>query len=123
MSVNRGDVVLLNAPFVTRPGSKVRPMLVVQSDRNTAHIRNTILAAITTNVSRTHEPTQVFIDISTSAGRQTGLLANSDVSCENLLTVRKSQIIRTIGKLPPELLENVNKALKVSLDLSPDAND
>ena len=57
MSVKRGDVVLLNAPFVTRPGSKIRPMLVVQSDRNNARMQNTILAAITTNVSRSAEPT------------------------------------------------------------------
>lgn len=118
MSVKRGDVVLLNAPFVTRPGSKIRPMLVVQSDRNNARMQNTILAAITTNVSRSAEPTQVFIDISSPAGQQSGLLNDSVVSCENLITARQSHVIRTIGGLPAEDMHQVDDALKESLDIS-----
>ena len=42
MSVQRGDVVLINAPFVTRPGSKIRPMLVIQNDTNNQRMGNTI---------------------------------------------------------------------------------
>jgi mRNA interferase MazF len=90
MSVARGDVVILNAPFVTRPGSKLRPMLVVQNDRNNARMANTILATITTNISRSAEPTQVLIDPQTPEGRISGLLSRSVVSCENLLTVRQA---------------------------------
>ena len=62
------------------------------------------------------EPTQVFIDVLTSDGRQTGLIANSVVSCENLITISQSQT-RWIGRLSPSLMNQVDAALKVSLAL------
>jgi mRNA-degrading endonuclease toxin of MazEF toxin-antitoxin module len=34
MSFARGDVILADLPFSDRTGAKVRPALVVQSDRN-----------------------------------------------------------------------------------------
>jgi len=117
MSIKRGDVVLLDAPFLTRPGSKIRPMLVVQNDRNNARMGNTIVAVITTNLSRSHEATQVLIDVATPAGKQSGLLATSVVSCENLLTVRQAHVRRTLGTLPPELMQEVDEALVESLGL------
>jgi mRNA interferase MazF len=81
-------------------------------------MQNTILAAITTNVSRSAEPTQVLIQLGSPAGQQSGLLSDSAVSCENLITARQSQIIRTIGSLPPNVMQQVNDALKASLDIS-----
>ena len=47
MKVNRGDVVLLDHPFSTGAGSKVRPVLVVQGDRDNARLTSTIVAMIT----------------------------------------------------------------------------
>ena len=117
MTIHRGDVVLVDAPFITRPGSKVRPMLVVQDDHNNQRMANTILATITSNVSRSGEPTQVIIDLSTPEGRQSGLLRTSIVSCENILTVRQAHVQRKIGSLPDALMQQVNIALKASLGL------
>jgi mRNA interferase MazF len=118
MNIARGDVVILDAPFVTRPGSKLRPMLVVQNDRNNARMANTILATITTNIGRSAEPTQVLIDPQSTEGRNSGLLSLSVVSCENLLTVRRDRIVRKIGRLTEPQMQLVDQALKASLALS-----
>jgi len=72
------------------------PMLVVQNDPNNGRMANTILAGITTNTSRVHEPTQVLIDIASPDGASSGLLSTSAVTCENLLTVRQSHIKRKL---------------------------
>jgi mRNA interferase MazF len=117
MSVRRGDVVLLQAPFTSGAGAKTRPMLVVQNDMNNARMANTILVFITTNLSRATEPTQVLVDVQTPEGRMSGLKQTSVVSCENLLTVVQSDILRTIGHLPDRLMRQVDAALKVSLAL------
>ena len=93
-------------------------MLVVQTDTNNARMANTIVATISTNIGRSHEPTQVLIDVGTPAGQQSGLLATSVVSCENLLTVRQAHVIRSIGRLPADLMHGVAEALKASLGLS-----
>jgi mRNA interferase MazF len=117
MSVQRGDVVLLQAPFASRAGAKTRPMLVVQNDTNNIRMANTILVFITTNLSRSSEPTQVLVDVTTSEGRPSGLKQTSVVSCENILTVVQSDILRTIGHLPDKLMQRVDAALKESLAL------
>lgn len=44
MKVERGGVVLVNYPFASGTGSKVRPALVVQCDRNNSRLDNTVIA-------------------------------------------------------------------------------
>jgi mRNA interferase MazF len=92
-------------------------MQVVQNDTNNARMANTILVFITTNTSRAAESTQVLIDVQTPEGKASGLKQASVVSCENLLTVVQSDILRTIGHLPDGIMQQVDQALKVSLAL------
>ena len=119
MRVSRGDVVLVNYPFASGTGSKVRPALVVQCDRNNGRLDNTIVAQIT---SRTHlartEPTQLLIEFSSSVGQQSGLLNDSALSCENLYTVRQDAINRRIGSLPDDVMSQVDQCLKASLGIN-----
>jgi mRNA interferase MazF len=117
MSVQRGDIVLLQALFTKKAGAKARPMLVVQNDRNNARMTNTILVFITTNTTRASEPTQVLVDPATPQGKVSGLTQPSVVSCENILTVLQEDIVRRIGRVPPALMERVDQALKASLAL------
>ena len=60
-------------PYVGGTGSKVRPALVVQNDKDNTRLPNTIVLQITGNIQRAHEPTQVLIDVKTPEGQQTGL--------------------------------------------------
>jgi mRNA interferase MazF len=50
--MKRGDVVLIDFPFTTGSGSKKRPALVVQCDRNNARLHDNIVAIITSNLTR-----------------------------------------------------------------------
>src|SRR5208283_5159486 len=81
--MKRGDVVLLDYPYADGSGSKVRPALIVQNDGDNQRLTNTIVALITKNVSRAHEPTQLLIDVSTPEGRPAGLNQTSAVTCGN----------------------------------------
>jgi mRNA interferase MazF len=66
MNVQRGDVVLIDYPYTRGGGSKVRPALVIQNDRDNYRVANTIIAQITGNVLRaTTEPTQLLVDLQT----------------------------------------------------------
>lgn len=119
MKLNRGDIVLAELPFTDRSGSKVRPALVVQSDRNNARLDDVILALITRTTARAlKEPTQFLVDISTPEGHATGLLHNSVVKCEHLLTLHNSFIHRVIGSLPDAMIQQIDVCLKESLGLS-----
>jgi mRNA interferase MazF len=114
--ISRGDIVVVDFPF-TDGGSKVRPALVLQNDHDNARIEKTILALITGNLKRTGDPSHVLVDPRTSEGASSGLSGRSLVSCNNLYTIEQSDIITTLGRLSPTLLQQVNDALKAALAL------
>jgi mRNA interferase MazF len=117
MKVQRGDVIIVDHPYGDASGSKVRPALVVQGDADNARMTNTILAMITKNLSRVHEPSQLLVDVATPDGRASGLSMSSAVTCSNLFTVHEDRIRRKIGQLSPALMLRINDCLKVALDL------
>jgi mRNA interferase MazF len=116
MSVSRGDVVLVDYPFSDRTGSKVRPALVVQTDTLNHRITNTILVAISRSTHRA-SATQLFIDLKTPEGVQSGLRQDSMVQCENILTFDQRLVITTIGKIPAAMMRLVNDCLRQALEL------
>jgi mRNA-degrading endonuclease toxin of MazEF toxin-antitoxin module len=119
MNVDRGDVILVSYPFASGMGSKVRPAVVIQCNRNNVRLDNTIIAQLTsrTRYAKT-EPTQLLIEAVSPAGQQAGPLIDSALSCENLYTVRQDAIVRKIGTLPGSLMHQVAACLKASLDLT-----
>lgn len=118
MPVSRGDVVLAVFPFTDASGGKKRPALVVQCDRNNRRLHDVILAIITSNTSRAAaEPTQLFIDLNTPEGKQSGRLHDSAVKCENLMTIHERLIDRVIGRLSPALMRQVDACLRAALEL------
>jgi mRNA interferase MazF len=117
MPIARGDVVLTFVPNVGSPGGKVRPALVVQSDHNNARLNETIIAAITSNTSRTHKATHLLIETGTPDGAASGLLHDSAVRCERLHSIPQSDIRRVIGKLPDSLMRQIDACLKAALGI------
>jgi len=117
MTIKRGDVVLVHYPFVSGIGSKLRPALVVQCNHNNQRLKNVLLAAITSTAHRSGEPTQLLIEVATSAGQQSGLVKDSVVTCENLVTVDRTRVTRSIGSLPDDVMAQVNQCLKASLEI------
>ena len=116
--MNRGDVVVVPFPFQDKPGEKVRPALVIQSDAENQRLANTILAMITGNLQDAGEPTAVLVDPKTAEGVGSGLNGPSLVKCINLATVRQRRVLQVIGRLPDALMQQVDAALKSALNLS-----
>jgi len=119
MNVRRGDVVLADLPFSDRTGSKKRPALVVQCDRNNRRLDDVIVAMITSVVQRSaSEPTQLLIDVATPEGKQSGLLHSSAVKCEHLVTLHQQFVGRVIGHLPASMMQEIDGCLTESLELA-----
>ncbi len=71
--IKRGDVVILNFPFIGGGGGKTRPAVVIQCNRLNRILDNVIVAMITGNVKLVgKEPTQFLIDPSTPEGKSSG---------------------------------------------------
>ena len=118
--MKRGDVVIVDWPFVRPVGSrhaKPRPALVIQNNFDNARLTNTILAMITSVTRRALEPTQLLIEIAMPEGKLTGLRQDSVVNCINLMTVEQIKVLHTIGTFSAALMLQVTDCLKVALEL------
>lgn len=123
MPLHRGDVVLLDFPFSDGAGTKVRPALIVQSDRDNARMEATIVVLITKNLTRANsERTQFLIELDSPTGRDAGLRGDSAIVCNHLFTVPQNRIRRTIGHLPTAAMRAIDDGLQAALDL-PDSSD
>jgi mRNA interferase MazF len=110
----RGDVVLVLFPHSDLRTAKPRPALIVQSDDLGTDLPQVIVAMITSKTFRAEHPSRVLVELESSAGKNSGLLADSVVMTDNLATITEIAIDRVIGKLP---MKAIDKALKHTLGL------
>jgi len=120
MNVRRGNIVLVDYPYPSGGGAKVRPALVVQNDRDNRRLVNTIIVQITSVTRRNLEPAQSLIELATPDGLSSGLRQDSVVNCVNILTLDKTKILRKLGRLSDSMLLRVNQCLKHALGLGLD---
>jgi len=97
MACERGDVVLVLFPDSNLLTAKRRPALVVQADGLQTGLSQTIVAMITSNLSRSGHPSRIRVSRSSPEGRQMGLLTDSVIMTDNLATVLEREIDRGIG--------------------------
>ena len=117
MTVSRGDVVLVDYPYTDRTGSKVRPCIVVQNDRDNRLLDGTIVVLMTSKTRFAPGcSTELLIEVDSPAGQQAGLIFDSAVQGQNLLTIDRSFMRRKIGVIPAGTMSEVGNCLKAALD-------
>ena len=109
--VKRGEVFYADlSPVVGSEQGGVRPVLIVQNDVGNRHSPTVIVLAITGQVNKARLPTHVPVP----AG-STGLQKDSVILAEQIRTLDKRRLRERIGTLPPEVMEKVGNAVKISL--------
>ncbi len=115
MPYNRGDVVLVFFPNSDLRTAKRRPALIVQANNLGTGFGQTIVSMITSNLVRLGHPSRVFIALATPEGQKTGLLAESVIMTDNLVTLLENEIDRKIGVFLD--MRAVDAALKHTLGI------
>ncbi len=110
-SFRRGDLVLVKFVFADEKGAKQRPGLILSTDRYHQGRRETILAAITSNVGRL-----LVGDYKLKAWRESGLLSPSIVT-GIVRTIKHDMIAGKMGALLPSELRAVEDKLRDILAL------
>lgn len=114
--MKRGDIFF--ADLIPRSGSEQtgrRPVVIISHDgfNHTPNWRPIIVIPLSTSKSQARRgPTVVTIP----AGKA-GLTKDSTAVCHQVTTLDRAKIIDFIGVLPPEILKQVDEALKVALSL------
>ncbi|MGM0502625.1 MAG: type II toxin-antitoxin system PemK/MazF family toxin, partial [Bacillota bacterium] len=90
----------------------IRPVLIIQNDIGNKYSPTVIVAAITSKIDKAKLPTHVEIDADASS-----LDRDSVILLEQIRTIDKKRLKRRIAHLKEEFVEEVDKALKISLGL------
>ena len=113
MLVRRGDVFYAHLnPVVGSEQGGTRPVLIIQNDIGNQYSPTTIIAAITSQISKAKLPTHVEIDAAKS-----GLECDSVILLEQIRTIDKSRLKQKVAVLDEETLEKVDRAIEISLGL------
>lgn len=111
--IKRGDIVLVNLdPVVGSEQGKTRPAVVIQNDIGNEYSPTTIIAPITSKVFTKEFPTNI-----TLLKKESGLSLDSTILLNQIRTIDKSRITKKISSLDTNLINKINMAIKISLDL------
>ncbi len=89
----------------------IRPALVVQNDIGNEKAATTIVIAISASVKI--YPMNILVE-----PPEGGLDRPSIIKTSQILTIAKERLVKRIGKLDPSKMEDVDHAIKLSLNLS-----
>ena len=111
ITCKRGEVWMVN--FNPGRGSEqkgIRPALIIQNDVGNQYASTTIVSAVTTTLKK--YPVTVLVP----RGKG-GLKENSMVNLAHILIVDKGRLIRKLGNLEEDKIDEVSEAIKISLDI------
>lgn len=114
MLIRRGDVFYADLrPVIGSEQGGIRPVLIIQNDMGNKHSPTVICAAITSKMNKAKLPTHVELD-----SNKYDMVKDSVILLEQLRTIDKKRLKDKVCHLDDEILDKVNKALLVSLELN-----
>lgn len=112
MNISRGDIVLVN--WDKGKGSEqagIRPSLVIQNNVGNQKSPTTIIATMTQSEKQPF-PFMVYID-----AKDSNLGEPSGVNLAAIMTIGKTRIVKHLGQLSQRKMDEVDRAIKISLGL------
>ena len=114
MELRRGDIYYADLnPVIGSEQGGVRPVLILQSDIGNRYSPTTIIAAITSRNHKAKQPTHVELPTA-----QSNLPQDSVALLEQLRTIDKQRLTEKVSLLDSSTMEQVDKALEISLGLT-----
>ena len=112
--IRRGQIYLANLePIIGSEQGGIRPVLIIQNNKGNKHSGTTIVAPITTK----RIPNRLPVHVYTFAGNS-GLPQNSSVMLEQIRVLDKSRLTDYVGRLNDFTMDEVDRALKISVGLN-----
>ena len=113
MVIRRGDIFYADLrPVVGSEQGGVRPVLIIQNDVGNRHSPTVICAAITSRMNKAKLPTHVELNRGSC-----DMIRESVILLEQVRTIDKQRLKEKICHIDGELLQKVNEALMISLEL------
>ena len=112
--MDRGTVwwAELPQPVASEPGSR-RPVIIVQSNAfNRSRIKTAMVVVVTSNLRLADAPGNVSLPAAA-----TGLPKDSVANVSQVITIDKGVLVEPCGRLPAQLMKEIDEGLRLSLSL------
>ncbi|MCK4395579.1 type II toxin-antitoxin system PemK/MazF family toxin [candidate division WOR-3 bacterium] len=116
--MKRGDIVLIGFPFTDLSSIKVRPALVISSNKYNNKGEDAIFISISSNI-KNKQDNDLLVKSSDKEFPCTGLKQASLFRADKIVILKKSLAIRKLGETGPNTLLKVNTKLADILGLTP----
>jgi len=105
----RGDVVLVAFPFTDLTTTKMRPGLIISSDRFNKKSNDIVIAAITSQISKVLSEEDFHLSLIDQ--EHAGLPKASMIKLGKIVTLDQRLIRKKLGGIPESTLEKITNAL------------
>lgn len=113
MLIKRGDIFYADlSPVIGSEQGGVRPVVIIQNDVGNKYSPTIIIAAITSQQNKTKLPTHVSVE-----SKDVPLPKNSVILLEQIRTIDKKRLREKIGHFDNGVISEINRALKISLNI------
>lgn len=112
--MKRGDIFYADLrPVIGSEQGGIRPVLIIQNDVGNRHSPTVICAAITSKMNKAKLPTHIELNAT-----KYDMDKDSVILLEQLRTIDKKRLKDRICHLDGEIMQKVNRALEISLELN-----
>lgn len=109
--MNRGEIYYANlSPVIGSEQGGYRPVVILQNNKGNKYSTTVIVAPISSRLTKNPLPTHVMIETEF-------LEKKSVILLEQIRTIDKKRIYEKVGVLTQEMMNDVNDAIKTSLDI------
>lgn len=111
MQIKKGQIYWCDlSPVVGSEQGGLRPVLIVQNDIGNKYSSTTIIAIITSRVTKAKMPTHFWLDT------YCGLPTRSMVECEQIRTIDKKRLRGYVGSISDKDIQAINQKIRISFN-------
>ena len=111
--VLKGDIFYANLNnMLGHVQGGIRPVIVVSNNFNNAHSDNITVVPVSSN---TNLKLKTHILINGDLVEECGLVKESKILCETILTISKEQLYQRVGRVTVDLTKKINESIRVQL--------
>ena len=113
MDIKRGEIFLAALdPVISHEIAKTRPVIVVSNDVGNKYSGTVTIIPVTSKNFTKIYPFEIYLPKKASR-----LKKNSKGKADQIRTLDKARLIKSIGRLNSELVNNMDSAIKIHLNL------
>ncbi len=112
------DIILIPIPFTDLTSQKKRPAVIISNDSYNETHEDIVVVALTSNI----EPRDFSLMLTGNDLEEGTLKVTSMIRVDKIYTLNKSIVLKTFGKVKPDILSRIKDSLLNLIDTQIPAN-